>query len=400
MMEEDNLFSTARKKAIAVLHYNATRQGFLAAKGGYDSLWARDGALTILGVLTTDDAKLHRTARATLETLKRYQRADGLIPNHITMRPRKVFYGGNIGRISAIDANLWYVIAALRYASKMNDRAFLRTFRRSIEKALDYTAHLDSNNDHLLEVPESSDWMDLFPRSGNVLTEDVLHYGALSEAARLFRSRPLARRAADVRQAIRRSYALGLKGAIPPAPDKMYGVTLPDFFTDTPYLLSHLTAFGFSWRLDVLGNILAALFGVLDRPEAKRLLRYLLSISISKPYPVKVFYPPIYPGDPDWRDYMAGDLQNIPHSYHNGGIWPYVGGIFVVFLVSLGERKRAKEELSKLAWANRQGISGEWEFNEWLHGVTGKPMGKRFQAWSAAGYLLADKAYFGYRKIL
>jgi len=30
-----------------------------------------------------------------------------------------------------------------------------------------------------------------------------------------------------------------------------------------------------------------------------------------------------------------------------------------------------------------------WEFNEWHHGVTGRPMGKAFQAWSAAGFIRA-----------
>jgi GH15 family glucan-1,4-alpha-glucosidase len=35
---------------------------------------------------------------------------------------------------------------------------------------------------------------------------------------------------------------------------------------------------------------------------------------------------------------------------------------------------------------------GEWEFNEWLHGQTGRPMGKAHQAWSSASYIHAYKA--------
>jgi hypothetical protein len=34
-------------------------------------------------------------------------------------------------------------------------------------------------------------------------------------------------------------------------------------------------------------------------------------------------------------------------------------------------------------------VSQEWEFNEWHHGVTGRPMGKAFQAWTAASFLQA-----------
>ena len=39
---------------------------------------------------------------------------------------------------------------------------------------------------------------------------------------------------------------------------------------------------------------------------------------------------------------------------------------------------------------NKEGITEEWEFTEWAHGVTGKPMGKAYQAWSAAQYIAAN----------
>jgi hypothetical protein len=31
----------------------------------------------------------------------------------------------------------------------------------------------------------------------------------------------------------------------------------------------------------------------------------------------------------------------------------------------------------------------EWEFSEWAHGQTGKPMGKAFQAWSCSEFIHA-----------
>jgi hypothetical protein len=48
--------------------------------------------------------------------------------------------------------------------------------------------------------------------------------------------------------------------------------------------------------------------------------------------------------------------------------------------------------LLALAEANRQGVDQDWEFNEWLHGERGHPMGFAHQAWSAASYLYADHA--------
>ena len=48
--------------------------------------------------------------------------------------------------------------------------------------------------------------------------------------------------------------------------------------------------------------------------------------------------------------------------------------------------------LVSLADANRQGVAADWEFNEWMHGRSGHPMGFAEQAWSASMYLYAHNA--------
>lgn len=75
--------------------------------------------------------------------------------------------------------------------------------------------------------------------------------------------------------------------------------------------------------------------------------------------------------------------------FHNAGIWPYVSGLYVLALIKTGKRKKAIEELEKLAEANKIGQAQKWEFNEWLHSKTGKPMGVVLQSWNAAGYIIA-----------
>jgi hypothetical protein len=72
------------------------------------------------------------------------------------------------------------------------------------------------------------------------------------------------------------------------------------------------------------------------------------------------------------------NLLNLPGHYHNGGIWPFIGGMWVRFIHRLGLRDVACRELLKLAQANRLGKNHDWEFNEWLHSRTGRPMGKAF----------------------
>ena len=106
---------------------------------------------------------------------------------------------------------------------------------------------------------------------------------------------------------------------------------------------------------------------------------------MNKPYPLKALYPVIYPGEDDWRPYMAKGRQNLPHQYHNGGIWPFLGGFWVQWLARY-DGVLAREELQKLAQANSL---YDFEFNEYLHGTHGRPMGVSHQTWSMSMYLAA-----------
>ena len=86
---------------------------------------------------------------------------------------------------------------------------------------------------------------------------------------------------------------------------------------------------------------------------------------------------------------MSRHQQNFEHQYHNGGIWPMVGGFWVAALAARGMKAKAASELLRLARANA--VNG-WEFNEWFHGLTGKPSGMPRQSWNAAAFLLARRA--------
>jgi glycogen debranching enzyme len=113
---------------------------------------------------------------------------------------------------------------------------------------------------------------------------------------------------------------------------------------------------------------------------------------MAEPYPTKAIYPPIYPGEHGWRDYFRSRTLNLPHQYHNGGIWPMVGGFHVAALVRRNWESEAERLLFSLAEANHQGVRVPWEFNEWMHGESGHPMGYAEQAWSAAMFLYAENA--------
>jgi hypothetical protein len=143
---------------------------------------------------------------------------------------------------------------------------------------------------------------------------------------------------------------------------------------------------------DSLGNLLAILSGVADRHRTEHILRYMLQVGMTEPFPTKAIHPPTYPGESNWREYYRSRNLNLPHQYHNGGVWPMIGGFHVAALVRHKWQAPAERSLHALADANRQGLEEEWEFNEWLHGASGHPMGYAQQAWSAAMYLYAEHA--------
>jgi GH15 family glucan-1,4-alpha-glucosidase len=87
-----------------------------------------------------------------------------------------------------------------------------------------------------------------------------------------------------------------------------------------------------------------------------------------------------------WRTYMQRHRQNFPYQYHNGGIWPFVSGFWIALLAQVAKRDQAAKELERYALANKL---NDWEFNEWLHGKTGEPMGMAGQSWNAAMFIFA-----------
>jgi len=397
-----DICETAFEAALDTLRKNISDIGFTAASitdnplnandGNYASVWARDGVITGLWTLCLDDPDLVAAFRRTVEVLARHQAPSGQIPTNVRLRDEEPEYSG-LGGIAGVDSVMWFVIGAVRLAFHTGDRAFAEEIVEPVERATQWLGAHDANNDALLEIPESSDWMDIFPRSYNVLYDEVLWWQVCLDAAALLDV--LGRdggqwrdHAARVRNAI--LYQFWPSGV---QLMEIAGSQSGRFSSgEAHYLLSQITPFDYGWRCDVYANLLAALSGLLDEEKLDRLFTFLWGVGVNSPFPVACLYPPIASGAEDWKDYFLVNFLNLPDHYHNGGIWPFIGGLWVRFLSEIGRAELAHRELAGLAEACRQGIRGEWEFNEWLHGQTGRPMGKAHQAWSAASYVHAYSA--------
>ena len=396
--DQIELIHTAYAKSLEALRKNITPLGFSACSltdntfhttdENYRSIWARDGSITVINSLSVDIPDIRQCQRATLDTLLEHTSPVGQVPSNVRIDTNTPDYSG-VGEIASIDSGLWLVIAFYHYIRQTRDYSYLRDWADDIKAIMNWLEAHDSNNDSLLEIPEAGDWMDLFGRSYNVLYDEVLWYyanlthGRLAELIGDFNLAGYRLRLAqNIKETINRKFWPSIHSEqVRNFAEQQYTLG------DTHYLLAEITPFNFDWRCDVYGNILAVLFNVLSTENAKMAFNFMWGVGVNEPAPVVNLYPPVMSGDPHWRTYYTVNLLNLPDHYHNGGVWPFIGAYWVMFINRLGLRDLAQQELYRLALVNQQGIEGDWEFNEWVHGKTGRPMGKRYQAWSAAGFI-------------
>jgi glycogen debranching enzyme len=385
----------ALERAVLILKRECSPIGLMASPGGYPHVWARDSVITSLGAALTAG---HETClRTSLSTLGGQQSELGAIPNNVSVATGRLDHT-NAG---SVDSNLWYILGHAIEQRRTGDHDFLYPAWPSIEQAFLWLRYQDSNGCGLLEVHEAADWADLLANRFNVLYDNVLWFAVLEAMADMAaalghdESRFQAM-ADDVKHKIRLVLWVG------PEKESEVGPGCPGHtewkhtlsqvdpvLVKRPFFLPYVAFRDYGDYCDVFGNLLAVIFGVANSLQEKRILDYLVQVGAAEPYPIRVLHPVIHPGSKDWREYYRNNNLNMPHQYHNGGIWPFVGGFYVAALVKTGRIEAARFQLEKLAQLNRLGVDEEWEFNEWCHGSTGYPMGYPHQAWSAGMYIFA-----------
>ncbi len=343
----------------------------------YASIFGRDAAICSLGMVLSGDRDLVQAAKRSLITLAEFQAPNGQIPKYVIPETRDAdfwYYG-------CIDATLWWLIAVDFYDRYVPGQSIRDQLHADVERALYWLSCQEHPGLYLLQQNEASDWADIMPRSGFVLYTNALWYYVKKLYAVKTKN--------ETRYFFNRIF-LPFDNVIPEHRRARILVHyIKKVARKSDFYLSFVNFSFCGEEIDVFGNILALLFGLTSLSKAGRMTEALLGLGVSDPYPMRVVHTPIHRNSQLWRLYMQRHRQNFPYQYHNGGIWPFTGGFLVLLLKMLGRNVRAGEELRKCAEAN---ALNNWEFNEWLHGRTHKPMGMAGQSWNAATFLLAFHA--------
>lgn len=392
----DQLSILAHKKSIELLHLNSAPFGFRAAhsndqKPEYAYLFGRDGSICALCCLDEDEPGLKQQAQKTLESLRDNRSDLGQVPCRINpgTNYKDFWFPGNL------DSTLWWALASLKLVQHSSS---LKThWQRDIEHSLTWLRYQDTAEIGLLTQGQGADWADEMPNHGAVLYSNALWYKVVCEYIQTYGTSALIDNA--YQQQLKQSFNYVFwpyQDHQVTTANRALARSLEWVSSDLikqPYYISYMSRRAYGRRCDIFGNILALMFGLADEHQQISIEKYLLSIHVATPYPGRSLYPVIYPGEAEWQDGMATRAQDVPHQYHNGGIWPFIGGFWVTYVATHHSSAlmpaEPDQELHKLAQANQL---NDWQFNEYLHGQFGTPMGIAKQSWNAATYLLAYKA--------
>ena len=372
MKKEDwNIIEDAKKAAIEVLLHNA--HGPFddlprTAGWGYPEPYTRDLMFSIFGIAVSGNHELMGSIRKVLETLANNQTGHGHIPSLVHDHDDR----------GASDTTPLFLLGVAIYRKAVDEPNFLKD---AVEKALIWMEYQSPSDRYLIAQQPTSDWRDEQWVTGYGLYVNTLAYSYLKMLNHNDRATMMLRemgRFTITEGVINHHVHEGL------------------VVKNKPYYAFWSYKIHSSERFDLLGNSLAILSGIASPSRAEEMVTWIEAecfemrkkgmLAIDLP---PNFFPYVNPEDPDWH--KRYELFNNPGEYHNGGIWPFICGIYVAALVAAKRYDLAEEKLLELTKCIKLStdISLDYGFNEWIKAQTGKPKGQDWQTWSAALYLYA-----------
>ena len=382
-------------KAIDLLKNGLLKEGFVAAldqQDNYQRVWARDGIITGLSALLTDDPTLIEGMKRTLISLKQHQHAKGMVPSNVSFdaagKATAVSYGTLTGKV---DTALWFIIGVLIYVRKTGDQDFLKEMLPAVERILELLLFWEFNGRGFLYVPQGGNWADEYILDGYNLSEQLLYYWALYEAAVIDKKYRV--KANKLKELIKINYWPTESNS-----SKAYHKTAFERQLkkgQNHHWLSGFKPSGYHTFFDCFAHGLSLIL-LFNTPEQEgKIIETLVKITAELPDSLlPSFWPPVKETDAQWETLQNNwiyQFRNRPGSYQNGGIWPVFNGLFIAGLYRSGHKGLAdkiKEALLKTtALQNNQFV-----FYEYIDAFSWKPGGAKNQLWSAAGVIFAEKA--------
>jgi len=369
----------AKKAALEVLLHNmrGPYHGLPRTAGwGYPEPYTRDLMFSILGIAVSGNLKLTESIRRVLETLAKNQTNNGHITSLVHDRENR----------GSSDTTPLFLLGIGIFRKITGEHDFLKD---AVSKALTWMEYQSPSDRYLVAQQPTSDWRDEQWVTGYGLFVNTLLYSCLRILNQNNR--------ADMVLREMKLFTI-TSGTISHHVREGFVIKNKPYYAFWSYKIYSST------RFDLLGNSLAILSGIASPSRARKIISWIEKecAEMRKKGELAVdlppnFFPFIKPEDADWH--LRYSVYNMPGEYHNGGIWPFICGLYIAALVAAKRQKLAEEKLMTLTrFIKTSGRSNiVFGFNEWLKAQDGKPMGQDWQSWSAALYLYAVKCVEGKR---
>jgi hypothetical protein len=363
----------AKNAALEVLLHNAHGpfHGLPRTAGwGYPEPYTRDLMFSILGIAVSGNQKLITSIRRVLETLAKNQTEHGHIPSLVHDSEDR----------GSSDSTPLFLMGAAIFREISGESDFLQ---EAVSKALTWMIYQSPSDRGLVAQQPTSDWRDEQWVMGYGLFVNSLTYTCLR----------LLGQDKTANTVLREMSKFTITGG-----SMHHHVHEGLVVKHKPYFALWSYKIYSSERFDLLGNTLAILSGIASPSRAEEMISWIEQecsemrnrgdLAVDLP---PNFFPFIKPGDPDWRDRYS--IYNNPGDYHNGGIWPFICGLYIAALVAAKKYKLAEKKIMALTHLikNSTDKNIDFGFNEWLKAQNGNAMGQNWQTWSAALYLYAVK---------
>ncbi|HSI69562.1 MAG TPA: glycoside hydrolase 100 family protein [Gillisia sp.] len=375
--ENLKLIALAKEAAIGILLHNSKGpfQGLPRTAGwGYPEPYTRDLMFSIFGIAVSENLELLDSIRKVLETLAENQTEKGHIPSLVHDSEDR----------GASDTTPLFLLATAIYRKTVNEPEFLKT---AVEKSLLWMEYQSPKDRCLVAQQPTSDWRDEQWVLGYGLFVNTVVYSYLQLMGHLKRAKEMhneMERFTIIRDKQEKHIEKGL------------------VIRDKPYYAIWAYKHFKSERFDLLGNSLAILSGMASPKTAEAIIEWIEKECVEMKTRGELtgdlppnFYPFIKPEDKDWHRRYAD--YNLPGNYHNGGIWPFICGLYIAALVAAKKYGLAEIKLMELTRLIKLSRTKDLDFgfNEWFRSQNGEPMGQDWQTWSAALYLYAVKCVEG-----
>ena len=337
-MADSSINNIEKAKAIALSDLRACYfdRGIFASPVNFSDYWARDSFWAAFGILAVGDSSI---VRKSLELFLSYQKPSGDLPRKIALDwntfkyvfkksiPRRIphpIYRGNIPLSSSKDENSLLLIAFSEYLKKTNDLDFARENYAKLKKTMEWYGKKMKNG--FVREFILSNWMDTIFKNGNVLYTNVLYCQALSSFSEILATLGRTEEASAYRRK-HEEFKKNLKKEF----------WNGEFFDDER---------GNRKMFDLAGNVLAVIFDVADKDQARKIV--VKAEEIKAKQKKARLHPINHPKHPFWKITPAATVLGIIN-YQNGISWSWIESLLVVAAAKAGEIETAKNILENIS---------------------------------------------------